>query len=109
MRQTQPVLTYGYQVVTTRAQYQTPSIAYRLFSWTRPFSAGVWGVLAASLVAAAIYMPIFELNGGDFNQDALHSAGEVAGHGAFWPFPGMSAVRCSDFPAGASPPHQPYI
>ena len=82
MRQSVSVLSFGYQAVTTRPVYPVPSTLSRVFFWTKPFAAGVWGMLVASTVAFAAFMWAFERNGSDSFEGA-RSNGEVAGHALF--------------------------
>ena len=82
MRQSVPILSFGYQTVTTRPVFPVPSTLDRVFFWTKPFAAGVWGLLVASTLAFAAFMWAFERNGGDEFETA-RSGGEVAGHALF--------------------------
>jgi len=59
-RQTVPVMGFGYSVVTTRPQFVLPTTVQRVFTWTLPFSPGVWCLLATAILVYAIAMPIFE-------------------------------------------------
>lgn len=59
-RQTVPLMTFGYSVVTTRPQFVLPTAADRVFLWTKPFSTGVWCLLMTAIVVYAILMPLFE-------------------------------------------------
>ena len=59
-RQTVPLMTFGYSVVTTRPKYSLPSALDRVFMWTKPFSPGVWCLLMTAIVVYAIGMPLFE-------------------------------------------------
>ena len=59
-RQTVPLMTFGYSVVTTRPKYNLPSALDRVFMWTKPFSPGVWCLLMTAIVVYAIGMPLFE-------------------------------------------------
>ena len=59
-RQTVPLMTFGYSIVTTRPKYNLPSALERVFMWTKPFSPGVWCLLMTAIVVYAIGMPLFE-------------------------------------------------
>ena len=81
-RQTIPVITYGYTVVTTRPQYILPTELQRIFFWTAPFSNGVWAILAGSIIAAAIFMPFLEHGKNEqFGHD--HHDLSLAGHSLY--------------------------
>ncbi len=82
-RQTTPLITFGYSVVTTRAQYTLPTTVERVFLWTRPFSAGVWCLLMTACVTYAFCMPMFEgAESNDFG-DKWHKPHKLMGHAMY--------------------------
>jgi hypothetical protein len=90
-RQTIPVITYGYTVVTTRPQYILPTELQRIFFWTAPFSNGVWAILAGSIIAAAIFMPFLEHGKNEqFGHD--HHDLSLAGHSLYLAVMGPSML-----------------
>jgi len=79
------VLSYNFQTVTFRAKFARPSTLDRIFLWTKPFTAPLWGVLAGSIVAFALAMPTFEHSRreGMFENLGSRLAHEVYGHSLF--------------------------
>ena len=57
-RQTVPLMSFGYSVVTTRPRFNLPTALDRVFMWTKPFSPGVWCLLMTAIVVYAIGMPL---------------------------------------------------
>lgn len=90
-RQTVPLLSYNFQVITTRPQYDVPTKLQRIFYWAQPFSAGLWCLLMASIVIASIAMPLFERGISEQFSD-VSSKGELVGHSLY-----LSAMGPSKF------------
>jgi hypothetical protein len=79
-RQTVPLLTFGYSVVTTRPQYELPTAADRVFLWTKPFSTGVWCLLMTAIIVYAVLMPIFEGGESDDFSPVWNRRSVLVGH-----------------------------
>ena len=59
-RQTTAVATYQYVLFTTLGSLPVKSLQSRIWFWITPFTPGLWGILAASLVFATVFMVLLE-------------------------------------------------